>query len=806
MAEPIDPRPTSSKAVSDVPITFVAASDLPSFESAVSTATAMALDTETVYNPEAFSGPNPSPGELRVISVATRNSDDLEQAWVIDVTKVDRSIIAEALNGASADAWNADFDARVLDRDLFAQAIDNSSQTASISWWDAQLADALLHQGRTGFSFYHGLAWAVEWYLGLEAEGKGTTQLSYTKSGELTDAQITYAAADAVETLWVADEIRSRISLNGLDTVCRLEQGARPFLDHMEREGLPFDWSGWESRLLQMEADRKQVSHRLAELTGGGQGTLFETTLEPSWNPGSERQAKEVLNEWSKAEVDAWSITKFGKSRLLLPTDPLTASVLTEIGGPISTSLLEYRDLTKVLSTYGESIREHIDEAGRMHSEYLQVVGTNTGRLASRRPNAQNFSPKMKEYIRPADPDRVFVYSDLSQAELRFATQVAKDENLRAAFIAGADIHVATAERMFGADMTMLESGDPKTFNDLRDKAKRINFGIVYGQRGGGLARSLSQAGVETNDEEGRQLLDQYLAAYPKIASWVADRDKFIDQLASSHTEIDWGLTLNLHTLWPVVRRAMREHRDQHRNWPTAEQVKDLLGENYNINEVAWALSFEASVVVDQHGETFGFNSFTESGRRQQFTFHTESILEQAAKTIVSSPKEGPKQVRINIADRHKRNLEGESGLLSAAEITKVLEERSLRRAIVDEVNDSMGRDSMLLLLNKSLTAKISQMANAYRNAPIQGGVADIMLEAYAFLSERLTRFERAVGVQTVHDSVVIECNRADAEEVAVVVQTALEDAMHIWCPDIPARADTDIRNSLSDNDVIQTI
>ena len=60
--------------------------------------------------------------------------------------------------------------------------------------------------------------------------------------------------------------------------------------------------------------------------------------------------------------------------------------------------------------------------------------------------------------------------------------------------------------------------------------------------------------------------------------------------------------------------------------------------------------------------------------------------------------------------------------------------------------------------------------------------------------------------MQTVHDSVVIECNRADAEEVAVVVQTALEDAMHIWCPDIPARADTDIRNSLSDNDVIQTI
>ena len=74
---------------------------------------------------------------------------------------------------------------------------------------------------------------------------------------------------------------------------------------------------------------------------------------------------------------------------------------------------------------------------------------------------------------------------------------------------------------MFGVDMKSLSKSQPDQYSEYRDKAKRINFGIVYGQRGSGLARSLSQAGVETNEREGRALLEQYLDAYPQIAFWV---------------------------------------------------------------------------------------------------------------------------------------------------------------------------------------------------------------------------------------------------------------------------------------------
>ncbi|MBM45813.1 MAG: hypothetical protein CL458_06080 [Acidimicrobiaceae bacterium] len=806
MATPVDPRPRSTRKVDDVPVTLVDPTSLNAFEVAINNSTSTAIDTETAYTPQAFVGPNAAPGALRVISAATRNSAGAEHAWVLDVTTLDRSAVASILSGTSADAWNADFDARVLDRDLFEPASQAGDVINSISWWDAQLADALLHQGRTGFSFYHGLAWAVEWYLGLRAEGKGTTQLSYNEVDPLSDEQVLYAAADAVETLWVADEIRSRVEQAGLSEVCRLEQKARPFLDHMQRVGLPFDWPGWEQRLERMEERRTQVSSDLAGLTGGGQATLFGETLEPSWNPGSERQAKDALNKWSAEEVHAWSTTKFGEARPLLPTDPLTATVLSDIGGSICSSLLEYRDLTKVLSTYGESIKEHIDDFGRMHSEYLQVVGTNTGRLASRRPNAQNFSPKMKEHIKPSDPDRVFVYSDLSQAELRFATQVAGDDNLRKAFIAGEDIHSATAERMFGVNMTLLSESEPKIFSEYRDKAKRINFGIVYGQRGGGLARSLSQAGVETNDEEGRVLLEQYLSAYPQIASWVNERDEFVDRLAKSHDQVDWPLTLLLHRTWPLVRQAVRQHRDEHRNWPRAEEVLARLGSPWTIEEVAWSLSFEASVVIDSEGEVFGFDSLTQSGRRQQFTFHTEGVLEQAAQIIIGSSKDGPRLVREQISDRYNLELRNADQSLSSAEITKILEDRKVRRAVIEQVEQTMGQEAMNLLLNRSLETRISQMANAYRNAPIQGGVADIMLEAYGLLHNRLAHFDRALGVQTVHDSVVVECNRKDARLVASTVKNTMEEAMQIWCPDIPAQADTDIRNSLSDHDIVETI
>lgn len=831
----LDPRPAPSRAPSEVPLRVVNRGDLGDFVDALASSTARAVDTETVYKPYEAS-PRGEVPQLRVISAATRASDGAEHAWVVDVVAHDLRELATAMHAGlrvrdlASDAWNATFDDRVIDTHLMGPAAAAGAAVGSLRWWDAQLADALLHQGLTGFSFFHGLAWAAERYLGLSVEGKATTQLSYSADQPLTDTQVAYAAADAVETLWVSEVLRERLREAEVDEVCRLEQGARPFLDRMERAGLPFDADGWDAELAELATRRESVLTRLAELTGGGQADLFGGGLEPSWNPDSEQQAREVLNRCAVDEVAAWTTKTDGRSRPLVPTDSLGASVLAGIGGEICTALLSYRDMSKTLNTYGHTMRDHLWTDGRLHPEYLQVVGTNTGRLASRNPNAQNFTPRLKPHVKPL-PGRVFVYSDLSQAELRFATQLASDEGLRTAFERGHDIHTATAERMFGVQLdgpAGLGALDRPRYEEFRTKAKRINFGILYGQRGAGLSRGLTDAGVPTSRDEADSLIKAYLDAYPGIAAWVDERDRFIGHFAATSLDADWPLTLRLHALWPLTDRARRTLRGQQRRHHSAEEVHEAvlqaaraaaidpssLGDNggiavgdIEVAEVAWALSFAAPVVVQADGSPLSFCSRTPAGRRQQFTFSVDWVLGEAAAVVGCSAKSRPAQVWRQVLSRHELTPPtAPSGAALRPAVDKVLEQRSLRRAVVDEVGVSMGEADQRFLLQRALHSRVGQMANAYRNAPIQGGVADVMLDAYGRLHEILARYPGAAAVQTVHDSIVIECDEREAAALSAEVKAALEAAMSRWCPDVPTVADTDIRSSLSETSILEQL
>ncbi len=795
------PRSPISRDPSEVPCTFICdAAELGLLDTALRNAVRVAIDTETPID-------GPMAQQLRVASIATRDAQGDEQAFVVDARDVDPTLLAPIFDGVTADAWNANFDAKVIDRAVYA----STNTTHGLTWWDAQLADALLFQGRSGFSWYHGLAWATEHYLGLKAEGKGTVQLSYTASDDLSHEQVRYSAADAVETLWVGDAIRVQLAEAGLERICDIENRARPFLDQMERSGLPFDWPGWKAELDQIEQQHRMSLGKLADLTGGGQGTLFDEVVEHTWNPASDTQVRKALNEWAEPAVRAWTKNRHRRARLLIEGDSVSAGVLREIGGELCATLLEYRNCAKILSTYGESIREHMHADGRMRPQYLQVVGTNTGRLASRNPNAQNLAPRMKPYIRPSDSSRVFVHADLSQAELRFLAQVSNDGPLRAAFARGEDVHVSTAASMFRFDPDELAASDPARFQKLRQIAKALNFGIAYGTGAAALARSLTGNGTPTTVDEGRDLLAKYREAYPGTAAWAEARIAEIEAIRQSVPgAIDWKLTLRLSRNFGDINAIRREFRQTRNRWPSAEEIADLLHPgsrgptDEQLRMVEWVLGYSAAVALCHDGEPFTFSSYTVAGRRQQFNLHVDRLFLIAAIDAAGGVSQPLINLRSRFAEEHHLVLHRRGEPMGEAELTRQFEERTLRRKYIETIAETCGDEVAYAYLTRAAKDRVSAMVNAWRNAPIQGGVADIMLVAYAELHKRLAQYPSAWPVQTVHDSVVVECDRADAEAVMAEVCQSLELASLEFCPDIVPKADVDIRTTLADADVVE--
>jgi DNA polymerase I-like protein with 3'-5' exonuclease and polymerase domains len=785
------------RSAADVPCTLVDdARQLPALAQTLASAERIAIDTEVPVDGDGA-------GELRVMSIAARWGDG-ERVFVVDARDIDPTLLAPILTGVTADAWNANFDARVID----AAVSGTRDATPGIRWWDAQLADALIHQGRSGFSWYHGLAWATSHYLGIDAEGKGTVQLSFTAADDLTPEQIAYAAADAVHTLWVADAIRAEISRARLDEICQIEQDARPFLDQMERTGLPFDWEGWKSELERIESQHRSAIDRLAMLTGGGQATLFDEVVEPTWNPASDVQTREALNRWAEPEVLAWTRQRHGVARLLADTDSVRAGVLREIGGELCEALLEFRNQAKILTTYGESIAEHLHPDGRLRPQYLQVIGTNTGRLASRNPNAQNFTPRMKPYLRPDRSDRVFVHADLSQAELRYLAQVADDEPLRLAFARGDDVHVTTAASMFGFDPDELLRTDPDRFKHLRRIAKALNFGIAYGSGAAALARSLTGEGTPTTTDEAAELLAQYRRTYPGTASWAEARIAEIRQISEETSAIDWPLTMRLARGFREVQSIRREFRQSENRRPTASEIVERHPDRIGPagadlrNHVEWLLGYSAPVALVAGGRPFRFSSRTLAGRRQQFELHLDRLFLGATIAAIRSDEPGFAEVRRRFQADHGVGL-SDAGEPSDSDLERHFEDRELRRLYVETIAAELGEPAAHACLGRSARERVSAMVNAWRNAPIQGGVADIMLVAYAGLHRRLGTIPGARPVQTVHDSVVIECDSADAERVAAEVGEALEAASRRFCPDVTPKADVDIRTSLAESDVV---
>jgi DNA polymerase-1 len=842
---------TTPRDPSKVPVTFINRADgLGELAKAVDVAVRTSVDTETHAGILLDDG---IWAALRVISVACRFSDGTYQSFVIDVRDIPVDALAPVMNRIKvADAWNANFDDQILE--LHGCNIQ--------SWKDAMFTDGLLTAGVTGFEFWHGLAFAASKYLGVELAGKGTVQVSYDGITDLTEEQIIYPAYDAVVTLWIAEKLDELVEAQGLTRPVELEQSARPFIRQMMAHGIPFDSEGWERDVLSGHTlGKAEALADLARLTGGGDTTLFEVTLVPSWNPDSDKPTREAFNTYAKEAVIEF------KGSLLTATDKLDKTTLKQIKHPLAKALIKYREHSKTLSTYGENLNKYIASDGRIRSRYRQGGIVATGRLASERPNAQNFDPEMKSFIRPGTRvddhgniiPRAFVYADLSQAELRVLAQVSEEERMRELFRLGGDFHARTAADMFRVDMESLRESDQNAYSNNRKKAKGVNFGIPYGLGAAALATNLTtNSGLKTTTEEAQAMLKAYGQAYPAVNAWLTVRDRFVKDMATKPGSIDWSASFLLHELWIAadpVRKTLKRRLGRAATFAEIADVAfpenilrtDLKAKNGSepsdtdiaaareekITQLRWAFSFDAPVVLRPDGTVWSFESRTLTGRRRLFTIPMDSsstrgfkgkfegVLTQAMLIICTSDNAIVAGLRAEFAAKHNlslpvgikrfdsrdRNAGWKARLDERNICVKEFEgsNKALKYELLKFFIERYGEKNVYeFLLPMAVNEQIRALGNRYRNHPIQSLVADVGLQYYADLHTKLARFEQTFPVQAVHDSIAIECDLADAPEICAIVQASLEMALASWCPDVPAKADADIRLSLDDDDVIK--
>ncbi|MEN3240624.1 DNA polymerase I [Fructilactobacillus sanfranciscensis] len=184
-------------------------------------------------------------------------------------------------------------------------------------------------------------------------------------------------------------------------------------------------------------------------------------------------------------------------------------------------NILNYRQLTKLISTYLDGIKADITDDGKVHTRYLQTL-TQTGRLSSVDPNLQNIpvrteeGRKVREAFVPSHKGWKLFSSDYSQIELRVLAAISGDKNMREAFESGEDIHAATARRIFELDK------DAVITPTLRRQAKAVNFGIVYGISSFGLAHN---TGISNGDA--KRFIDKYFNEYPGVKQYMEDSVKF---------------------------------------------------------------------------------------------------------------------------------------------------------------------------------------------------------------------------------------------------------------------------------------
>ena len=359
---------------------------------------------------------------------------------------------------------------------------------------DTMIATWLLNPDRNGKNSYS-LEWLSETFLHL----KGIEFSSIVKKGQTfadvpLDQAVPYASEDADFTLQLWEFLSERFKDERRQKLFELEMRLLPILANMELAGI--------------HLDSKALHEYNAELTNGIENIENEIYKEVGhpFNIASPKQLQTVLFEERKLKPE--KKTKTGYS-----TD---TSVLEELAhyDSVPKMILEFRELSKLQSTYVETLPEMTDKKGRIHTDFVQT-GTATGRLSCRDPNLQNIPVRNEAGRRirssfTAPEGKVLISADYAQIELVVLAHLSGDKNMCQAFIEGTDVHKATAALIFGVKPEEVTA-------EMRRTAKTINFGVIYGMSAFRLANDLGISRTQA-----AQFISSYDQLYAGITNFKA--------------------------------------------------------------------------------------------------------------------------------------------------------------------------------------------------------------------------------------------------------------------------------------------
>ena len=348
----------------------------------------------------------------------------------------------------------------------------------------------------------HNMDYMAEVYLGYKTihideliGPKGKNQLNMRDLSP--ESVYEYAAEDADITLKLKNKLEPELVKYGAEHLFYdIEMPLMPVLAEMEMTGVRLDTSSLSETSVILNERIKDIEHRIYETAG------------EAFNIASPKQVGDIL--FGKLHiVDKPKKTKTGQY-------VTSEEVLQTLKGkhPIVADILEHRGIKKLLGTYVDALPRLINpRTGHIHTSFNQTI-TATGRLSSSDPNLQNIPVRGEDgkEIRKAfipEPGNLFFSADYSQIELRVMAHLSGDKNMIEAFNMGYDIHAATAAKIYKEDIESVS-------RDQRSKAKRANFGIIYGITIFGLAERLN-----ISRDEAKSLIEGYFETYPQVYEYM---------------------------------------------------------------------------------------------------------------------------------------------------------------------------------------------------------------------------------------------------------------------------------------------